>query len=206
MRSSPRIALASAVFGAVVGICPNGGDLAVGFAHESLELFLKQLIGGFGSCGRGGSIAAAAGGTTALAAVIAVTVEIAGGLTVLAARTVRSAAALSVAVEAAAVAVTAVGIAAVAIPMEAGAAAVLACVLGAGLQTLHGKVDLACGIDGNDHDLDVLTLGQMLTDIADVGIGNLGDMYHAGLVFGKRNKSAKIGDRLDFALKDSSHC
>ena len=48
--------------------------------------------------------------------------------------------------------------------------------LGLGLQTLDGQVDLAVFVS-DDHDLHILTLGQMLTDITDIGIGNLRNMY-----------------------------
>ena len=43
------VLLSSAALGAVVGILPDGGDLTVGFGHECLQLFLKQLIRGLGS-------------------------------------------------------------------------------------------------------------------------------------------------------------
>ncbi len=193
MDAAALISLTSAALGPVIGVSPNGGDFAVRFAHESLELLLKQLIGGFGCGRRRRGAAALSGGTIALTAEVAVAAETA--LTILAARSALCMGSTAVAVE----------IAAVVLSVEIGAA-VGAGMLGPGLQALHGKVDLAGGIHRNDHDLHILPFGQVLTDIADIGIGNLGDMYHAGLVFGKRNKSAKIGDRLDFALKDSSHC
>ena len=44
--------------------------------------------------------------------------------------------------------------------------------LGLGLQALDGQVDLAI-VQANDHHLHILALGQVLVDIADVGIGNL---------------------------------
>ena len=52
-----------------------------------------------------------------------------------------------------------------------------------GFQTLDGQIDLAVLV-ANDHDLHILTLGQMLADIADIGVGHLGNMYQTGLIFG----------------------
>ena len=69
----------------------------------------------------------------------------------------------------------------------------------AGLQSLDGQVDLAVLI-ADDHDLDVLALGQMLTDVADVGVGNFGNMYHAGLILRQGDECAEIGDGFDFTL------
>ena len=71
--------------------------------------------------------------------------------------------------------------------------------LGLGFQALDGQVDLAV-FQTNDHDLHVLALGQVLPDIADVGIGDLGNMYHACLSLRQGDECAKIGDRLDFTL------
>ena len=71
--------------------------------------------------------------------------------------------------------------------------------LGFCLQTLDGQIDLAVFI-ADDHDLHILTLGQMLTDVADIGIGNLRNMYHAGLVFRQGDECAEICDRLYLAL------
>ena len=66
-------------------------------------------------------------------------------------------------------------------------------------QTLNGKVDLAifC-ID--DHYLHILTLDQMLPNVANIGIGNLRDMYKTRLILGQGNKCAEIGDRFYFSL------
>ena len=68
-----------------------------------------------------------------------------------------------------------------------------------GFQTLDGKIDLAI-VCADYHDLYVLTFGQMLADIADVGIGYLRNMYHAGLVVIQCDECAEIGDCLYFAL------
>ena len=73
-----------------------------------------------------------------------------------------------------------------------------------GLQTLDGQIDLAVFIADND-DLHILTLSQMGADVADVGIGNLRNMYHAGLVFRQGDECAEIGDGLDFSVKDCSN-
>ena len=54
--------------------------------------------------------------------------------------------------------------------------------LGLCFQPLDGQIDLtAIGVD--DHDLYILALGEMLTNVADKGIGNFGNMYHAGFIF-----------------------
>ena len=71
--------------------------------------------------------------------------------------------------------------------------------LGLGLQTLDGQIDLAVFI-ADDHDLHILTLGQMGSDVADIGVGHLGNMYHAGLVLRQGHEGAEIGDGLDFSL------
>ena len=68
-----------------------------------------------------------------------------------------------------------------------------------GLQPLHGQVDLAV-LRADDHDLHILTFGQMLADVADIGVGHLRDMYHAGLVLRQGDECAEIGNGLDFAF------
>ena len=69
----------------------------------------------------------------------------------------------------------------------------------AGLQALDGQIDFSIFV-ANDHDLYVLPFRQVLPDVTDVGIGDFGNMYHAGLVLRQGNESAKIGDGLDFPL------
>ena len=59
---------------------------------------------------------------------------------------------------------------------------------------LDGQVDLSVRIHSKDHDLDGLTLGQVLADIRDIGVGNFRDMYHTGLALGQRNERAEAGD------------
>ena len=135
-------------------VSTDGGPLGVGFRHEGLQLFLKELICGLGRRGRGGS----ALGT----AEIRLTSLVSGG----------------------------------GLPAEAIAAIFT---LGLGLQTLDGQVDLAV-FCADDHDLDLLAFGQMLAKVADIGIGNLRDMYHAGLVIRQGDKRAEIGDGFDFAF------
>ena len=76
--------------------------------------------------------------------------------------------------------------------------------LGLGLQTFDGQVDLAVFI-ADDHHLHILTLGQMLADVADIGVGDLRNMYHAGLVLRQGNERAEIGDGLDFAFENGSN-
>ena len=75
--------------------------------------------------------------------------------------------------------------------------------LGLGLQTLDGKVDLAV-FRADDHHLHILTLGQVLADIADIGIGYFGNMYKAGLILRQGNECAEIGDGLYLAFQNGS--
>ena len=68
-----------------------------------------------------------------------------------------------------------------------------------GLKTLDGQIDFAT-IQTDDHNLYILTFGQMLADIADIAAGYLRNMYHTGLVIIPRDKCAKIGDCFYLAL------
>ena len=68
-----------------------------------------------------------------------------------------------------------------------------------GLQTLDGQIDLAV-VRTDDHDLYILPFGQVLANIADVGVGHLRNMYHSGLIFRQGDERAKIGDGFDFSL------
>ena len=67
------------------------------------------------------------------------------------------------------------------------------------LQTFNGEVDFACGVDGDYHHLHILPLGQVLPDIADIGIGHFGNMYHACAVLRQRDECAEVGDAFDLA-------
>ena len=71
--------------------------------------------------------------------------------------------------------------------------------LGLGLQTLDGQIDLVA-LYANDHYLHILTFGQMLTDVTDIRIGHFGNMYHAGVIFRKRDERTEIGDRFYLAF------
>ena len=64
---------------------------------------------------------------------------------------------------------------------------------------VNGQVDLVVFV-ADDHHLRILTLGQMGADVADVGIGYFGNMYHTGLILRQRYKCAEVGDGFDFAL------
>ena len=99
------------------------------------------------------------------------------------------------------VAVPVAGVAGIIVCPEIGAVVVP---LGLRLQTLHGQIDFAV-IQRNNHDLHILAFGQECTDIADVGVGYLGDMYHARLVFRQRNERAEVSDRFYLALKNCSN-
>ena len=77
--------------------------------------------------------------------------------------------------------------------------------LGCGLGPADGQIDLAV-FQTDDHDLDVLTFLQMVMDIIDIGMGDLGDMYHTGLILRQRNERAEFGDGFDFAFYDCTNC
>ena len=136
----------------MVGILTDRRDLAVRFAHELLELLLKQLIGSLGRRGRSGC--------STLGTILGRRIVLTTGCT---------------------------------------AAEIIAALsggcfpLGLGFQPLDGQIDLAA-IQADDHDFHFLTFGQMLADIADVGICHLRNMYHTGFVIFQGDKCAKIGD------------
>ena len=163
--------LSSAALGAVVGT--HGRELGVGFGHECLQLLLEELVRGLGCCGlnRG----------AALGTVLALVLAGGTGVTLMALITLMT------------LVVALTEIAALAGGILTGLTRL------AGLQTLDGQVDLAVLI-ADDHNLHVLTLGQVLTDVADVGVGHFGNMYHAGLVIRQGDECAEIGDGLDFTL------
>ena len=71
--------------------------------------------------------------------------------------------------------------------------------LGPGFQTLDRQIDFSVLIS-DDHDLHILTFGQVLANVTDIGIGNLRNMYHTYLIVIERDECAKIRDRLDLAL------
>ena len=143
----------------------DGGELGIGLRHESLQLFLEQLVSRLGCRGLHGS---ALGTGLALTLILVATLT---GSTVII----------------------------IVIGAEAAIVSGRTFPLRLGLQTLDRQIDLAV-IIGDDHDLHILTLGQMLADIADVGIGHLRNMYHAGLVLRQGDERTEIGDRLDLTL------
>ena len=173
---SPFSLASSSSAAPLVCVLADAGELAVGFGHKGLQLLFEQLVSGLG---RGGLHGCALGALGRLVLALFPGLEIA---------------AFPVAVEAAAVIVAA----------EIGAVAAIVLSLGLGLQALDGQVDLAV-LGADDHDLDILTLSQVLTDVTDIGIGNLGNMYHAGLVLRQGNKCTEVGDGLDFTLKNGSY-
>ena len=153
--------LSSSALGAVVGT--HGGQLGVRLGHESLQLFLEQLVCSLGGCGLDGRALGTALGGSILA--------LETGILPAGSR-----------------------IAAAEIVVGSG------CILPGltGLQALDGKVDLSVLIS-NDHNLHILALGQVLTDVADIGICHFGNMYHSRLVFRQRDECAEIGDCFDLA-------
>ena len=73
-----------------------------------------------------------------------------------------------------------------------------------GLQPLDGQIDLAVFV-ADDNDLHILSLSQMGTDVADIGIGDLRDMYHTGLILRQGDECTKIGNGFDFAFQNGSN-
>ena len=197
-QSSPFCLSSSSASATLVGILAHTGELAVGFGHECLQLLFKQLVCSFGSGGLDGC---------ALGTIIPV-LEIAAFPT-LEAFTVF---ALEIAAFPALEAFALTALETFAFPaleitafptLEVSALTALeiavALSLGLGLQTLDGQVDFAV-FGADDHDLYILAFGQMLADIADICVGYLGNMYHAGLVFRQGDKCAEVGDGFDFTF------
>ena len=49
-------------------------------------------------------------------------------------------------------------------------------------------------------DLYILTLGKVLTDVADIGVGDFGNMYHSGFALRQGDECTEIGDGFDFTF------
>ena len=73
------------------------------------------------------------------------------------------------------------------------------------LGLLDGKIDLSSRVNGNDLHLDLLTNGEMLVDIADIGMGHFRDMYHTALVAGQGDKCAKLGNARYLSFYNGSY-
>lgn len=87
-----------------------------------------------------------------------------------------------------------------------GAAIVAATGTGRGIHgLLDGQINLAL-IHGNDFYLYILSDGEILVDITDVSVGDLRDMYHAGLIAGQGHKCAELCNASDFSFHDCSYC
>ena len=71
--------------------------------------------------------------------------------------------------------------------------------LGASFQPLDGEVYLVA-VDGKDHHFHILPFGKMLTDVADIGVRHLGNMYQTGLSLRQADECAKVGDGFYFAF------
>ena len=90
-------------------------------------------------------------------------------------------------------------------------AVVIAVEIGAG-GTLGGRGDLldrqvnAVGlVNADDLDLDLLSLLQMLRDLADIGISDLRDVHQTGTTLRQRHESAKLSDTRNFSVQDRSN-
>jgi hypothetical protein len=85
--------------------------------------------------------------------------------------------------------------------LAAGSLAVLGLTLtdGLRLQTLDGQIDLSV-FKADDLNLNLLTFGQVLADIADISVRHLRDMYQTGLVIRQGYKGTEVGDGFDSSL------
>ena len=88
---------------------------------------------------------------------------------------------------------------------------VIAVEIGAG-GTLGGRGDLldrqvdAVGlVNADDLDLDLLSLLQMLRDLADIGISDLRDVHQTGATLRQRHERAKLSDTRNFSVQDRSN-
>ena len=174
-----HIRLSSSALGTVIS--PDTGEFGIGFRHESLQLLFKQLVSGFGSSGLH---RCALGPVLTIAApILAVTTTV----LIVTAPVLAVAALILVFILLLESTFLAGGI----IAEIVGPGSILS--LRLGFQAFDGKVDLAV-FTADNHDFYVLPLRQMLTDIADIGIGHFRNMYHAGFVFGQGNECAEICD------------
>jgi len=62
------------------------------------------------------------------------------------------------------------------------------------------QIDTVRLIDANDLDFDSLSLGNVLADVADKGIGYLRNMNHTALARCKLNERSELGDTGDLTL------
>ena len=179
--ASPFCLPSSSASAALIGILAHTGELAVGLGHEGLQLLFKQLVCSFGSS----RLYRSTLGT--VIPVFPVLIAVFPGLEI---------AAFPVLIAAfSALEVSAFPTLESALP----ALEIAALSLRLGLQALDGQVDFSV-VGADDHDLHILTLGQMLADVTDICVGHLGNMYHAGLVFRQGDECAEVGDGFDFAL------
>ena len=69
---------------------------------------------------------------------------------------------------------------------------------------LDGKIDLS-GVQSDDHDLDSLALGQILVQIAHIGVRDLGNVDKSGRVCVQRDERAEFGQALDSSFNNFSN-
>ena len=131
--TSPFCLPSSSALAPVVGILLHAGELAVGFGHESLQLFLEQLVSGLGRSGLDRS-------------------ALGPGILVLLPVLVATLAVLETAFPALEIAVAAFTTLETALPGG------VSFPLRLGLQPLNGQIDLAI-VSADDHDLHILPLG-----------------------------------------------
>ena len=62
------------------------------------------------------------------------------------------------------------------------------------IDLLNGEIDPVGLVDADDLDLDLLTLLQIIADLIDIGIGDLGDVHQSGAALRQRHKRTKLRD------------
>lgn len=61
------------------------------------------------------------------------------------------------------------------------------------------------GVQSDDHDLDSLALGQILVQIAHIGVRDLGNVDKSGRVCVQRDERAEFGQALDSSFNNFSN-
>ena len=175
-------------------VCPDGGQLGIGFGHESLQLLFKQLVCSLGGRGLNGCTL-----RTVVPVLITAFPVLEAALSALEITALPILEAAFPTLETAAFPILEAAFPTLETAAFTALEIAVAFPLLLGLQTLDGQVDLSV-FGADDHNLHILTFGQMLTDVTDICVGDLRNMYHTGLVFRQRYKCAEIGDGFDFAL------
>lgn len=67
------------------------------------------------------------------------------------------------------------------------------------------RIDPVVFINADHLHLDLLSLGQVFIDVADVGIGDFGNVHQPGFSPGQRYKCAEFGDSRDLSFQNSAY-